>query len=38
VASKKLGATKAELLAYSTSGDIIGDHSAVVGYTSVKIT
>ena len=38
VASKKLGATKAELLAYSTSGDVIGDRSAVVGYTSVKIT
>jgi AmmeMemoRadiSam system protein B len=38
VASKKLGATKAEFLAYSTSGDIIGDRSAVVGYTSIKIT
>jgi AmmeMemoRadiSam system protein B len=38
VASKKLGATKAEFLAYSTSGDIIGGRSAVVGYTSIKIT
>ena len=38
VASKALGATKAELLAYSTSGDVIGDRSAVVGYTSIKIT
>jgi AmmeMemoRadiSam system protein B len=38
VASKRLGATKAELLAYGTSGDIIGDHSSVVGYTSIKIT
>ena len=38
VASKRLGATKAELLAYSTSGDVTGDHSSVVGYTSIKIT
>jgi len=38
VASKKLGATKAESLSYSTSGDISGDLSAVVGYASAKIT
>lgn len=38
VASKNLGATRAELLAYSTSGDVTGDHSSVVGYTSIKIT
>jgi len=38
VASKKLGATKAEALSYSTSGDITGDLSAVVGYASAKIT
>jgi AmmeMemoRadiSam system protein B len=38
VASKRLGATRAELLAYGTSGDVIGDHSSVVGYTSIKIT
>jgi AmmeMemoRadiSam system protein B len=38
VASKKLGATRAELLAYGTSGDVTGDHSSVVGYTSMKIT
>ena len=37
VASKRLGATKAEFLSYSTSGDITGDRSAVVGYTSIKI-
>jgi AmmeMemoRadiSam system protein B len=37
IASKKLGATKAELLSYSTSGDITGDLSAVVGYASAKI-
>ncbi|UCD44422.1 MAG: AmmeMemoRadiSam system protein B [Candidatus Bathyarchaeota archaeon] len=37
-ASKQLGATEAELLAYSTSGDFTGDHSSVVGYSSIKIT
>lgn len=37
-ASKILGATKAELLAYHTSGDITGDYSAVVGYAAAKIT
>ena len=34
-ASKELGATKAELLCYGTSGDVLGDRSAVVGYASV---
>lgn len=38
VASKILGAKKAELLAYSTSGDVIGDQSSVVGYAALKIT
>jgi AmmeMemoRadiSam system protein B len=38
VAAKRLGATKAQLLAYSTSGDITSDMSAVVGYASAKIT
>jgi AmmeMemoRadiSam system protein B len=38
VASKALGAKKAELLAYSTSGDVSGDFSSVVGYASIKIT
>lgn len=38
VASKKLGANKAELLSYSTSGDITGELSSVVGYASAKIT
>jgi len=38
VAAKRLGATKAQLLAYGTSGDITGDTSAVVGYASAKIT
>ncbi|MFB0557935.1 MAG: AmmeMemoRadiSam system protein B [Candidatus Bathyarchaeia archaeon] len=36
--SKPLGAKKAELLAYTTSGDVTGDISSVVGYASVKIT
>jgi len=38
VASKLAGAGEAELLSYYTSGDIIGDHSAVVGYAALKIT
>ena len=37
-ACKKMGATKAELLRYATSGDITGDHSSVVGYASVAVT
>jgi AmmeMemoRadiSam system protein B len=38
VYSKLKGAAKAEVLSYYTSGDIIGDHHAVVGYASAKIT
>ncbi len=38
VASKLAGAGRAELLSYYTSGDIIGDYSAVVGYAALKIT
>ena len=38
VASKLLGANKAEILSYSTSGDITGDTSSVVGYAAAKIT
>jgi len=38
VAAKKLGATKAELLKYATSGDVSGDTSQVVGYASVVLT
>jgi AmmeMemoRadiSam system protein B len=37
VASKKLGATRAEVLDYRTSGDVSGDYSAVVGYGAVVI-
>jgi MEMO1 family protein len=35
VASKALGAKRSELLCYKTSGDVLGDRSAVVGYTSI---
>jgi len=35
VAAKSLGATRGELLKYATSGDVTGDESAVVGYSSV---
>ena len=38
VASKRLGANRAEILSYHTSGDITGDWGAVVGYASAKIT
>ena len=38
VASKRLGADRAEILSYHTSGDITGDRGAVVGYASAKIT
>jgi AmmeMemoRadiSam system protein B len=34
-AAKELGAKKAQLLCYKTSGDILGDRSAVVGYASI---
>jgi AmmeMemoRadiSam system protein B len=37
-AAKALGAKKAELLCYKTSGDITGDYSAVVGYASIAVT
>lgn len=38
VASKRLGANRAEILSYHTSGDITGDRGAVVGYASARIT
>jgi len=37
-ACKELGARKANLLRYATSGDITGDYSQVVGYASVAVT
>ncbi|MEM7826128.1 MAG: MEMO1 family protein [Candidatus Aenigmatarchaeota archaeon] len=36
-AAKELGAKKAELLKYSTSGEITGDLSSVVGYAAIII-
>ena len=35
VSAKNLGATRGELLKYATSGDVTGDTSAVVGYSSI---
>jgi AmmeMemoRadiSam system protein B len=35
-AAKALGAGKAQLLCYKTSGDVTGDFSAVVGYASIE--
>jgi len=37
-AAKKLGAERAELLSYKTSGDITGDKSAVVGYAAISVS
>ena len=37
-ACQELGAKKASLLRYATSGDITGDYSQVVGYASVALT
>jgi len=37
-AAKALGAKRAELLCYKTSGDVVGDYSAVVGYASIIFT
>ncbi len=35
VAARNLGSTRGELLKYATSGDVTGDNSAVVGYSSI---
>ncbi len=37
-ACKELGANKAELVMYQTSGDVIGDYSSVVGYAGIILT
>jgi AmmeMemoRadiSam system protein B len=37
VASKLLGAQKAELVRYATSGDISGDYGSVVGYAGIIV-
>ncbi len=36
-AARKLGATKAELLRYATSGDVSGDKDMVVGYAGIAV-
>jgi len=36
-AAKRLGATRAELIKYATSGDVSGDRDMVVGYAGVVI-
>ena len=36
-AAKALGATKAELVQYATSGDVSGDRDAVVGYAGMVV-
>ena len=38
VAANELGAKKAELIKYQTSGDVTGDYHSVVGYAGVRIT
>lgn len=38
VAAKELGAKNGKLLCYKTSGDVTGDYSAVVGYSSLVFT
>ena len=37
VAARELGAGKAELVRYATSGDVTGDDSGVVGYAGLRI-
>jgi MEMO1 family protein len=36
-AAKKLGATRAELIRYATSGDVSGDKDMVVGYAGIAV-
>ena len=36
-AAKRLGASKAELVQYATSGDVSGDREMVVGYAGVIV-
>jgi AmmeMemoRadiSam system protein B len=37
VASRELGAAKAELIKYQTSGETTGDFAQVVGYAGIRI-
>jgi len=36
-AARKMGATRAELIRYATSGDVSGDRDAVVGYAGIAV-
>jgi hypothetical protein len=36
-ATKRLGATSAELIKYATSGDVSGDRDMVVGYAGIVV-
>lgn len=36
-AAKELGARSGKLMCYKTSGDVVGDYSAVVGYASIAL-
>ena len=36
-AAKELGAKRAELVKYQTSGDVTGDYSGVVGYAGIIV-
>ena len=38
IAALALGAKKAELVAYATSGDVSGDYAKVVGYAGITVT
>jgi len=38
IAAKHLGAKKADLIKYETSGDVTGNHSEVVGYAGIRIS
>jgi hypothetical protein len=37
-AAKRLGATRADLIKYATSGDISGDRQMVVGYAGIAVS
>jgi len=37
-AARNLGATKAELIKYATSGDVSGDRHMVVGYAGIVVS
>jgi AmmeMemoRadiSam system protein B len=36
-AARRLGASRAELIKYATSGDISGDRDMVVGYAGIAV-